>query len=152
MYSCSITMEWIFKIKLQRCLEIFECIAFFACQCIYTLLKITYVSKLLPEISDLYWTQIMFSDESRFLLYGTDGRVRVWRRRGERNLPPNLLQTCIWRRITDGLGMNSPEQDWRHFHPGELNSREVCWRSCAEPQPPLCTRNWSRFRVNAGCS
>ena len=35
----------------------------------------------------------MFSDESRFLLSGTDGRVRVWRHRGERNLPPNLLQT-----------------------------------------------------------
>ena len=38
----------------------------------------------------------MFSDESRFLLSGPDGRVRVWRRRGERNLPPNLLQTAAY--------------------------------------------------------
>ena len=38
----------------------------------------------------------MFSDESRFLLSGTDGRVRVWRSRGERNLPPNLLQTVAY--------------------------------------------------------
>ena len=38
----------------------------------------------------------MFSDESRFLLTGTDGRVRVWWHRGERNLPPNLLQTVAY--------------------------------------------------------
>ena len=37
---------------------------------IYTLLKIKYVSKLWPEISDLYWTPIMFSDESRFCFLG----------------------------------------------------------------------------------
>ena len=44
----------------------------------------------------LHWTPIMFSDESRFLLFGTDGSVRVWRCRGERNLPPNLLQTVAY--------------------------------------------------------
>ena len=38
----------------------------------------------------------MFSHESRFLLSGTDDLVRVWRRRGERNLPPNLLQTVAY--------------------------------------------------------
>ena len=38
----------------------------------------------------------MFTDELRFLLSGTDGRVRVWRHRGERNLPPNLLQTVAY--------------------------------------------------------
>lgn len=43
-----------------------------------------------------HWTPILFSDESRFMLSGTDGRVRVWRRRGERNLPPNLLQTVAY--------------------------------------------------------
>ena len=38
----------------------------------------------------------MFSDESRFLLSETDHCVRVWRRRGERNLPANLLQTVAY--------------------------------------------------------
>ena len=38
----------------------------------------------------------MSSDESRFLLSGTDGRVGVWRRRGERYLPPNLLQIVAY--------------------------------------------------------
>jgi len=30
------------------------------------------------------WAQVLFSDESRFCLEHNDGRVRVWRRRGER--------------------------------------------------------------------
>ena len=30
------------------------------------------------------WTQVLFTDESRFALSFNDGRVRVWRRRGER--------------------------------------------------------------------
>lgn len=31
------------------------------------------------------WGNILFSDESRFCLKKNDGRIRVWRRRGERN-------------------------------------------------------------------
>ena len=31
------------------------------------------------------WGNVLFSDESRFCLQKNDGRVRVWRRRGERN-------------------------------------------------------------------
>ena len=30
------------------------------------------------------WGNVMFSDESRFCLPKLDGRVKVWRRRGER--------------------------------------------------------------------
>ena len=30
------------------------------------------------------WTQVVFTDESRFHLSGYDGRIRIWRRRGER--------------------------------------------------------------------
>ena len=53
----------------------------------------------------------MFSDESRFWLSGTDGRVRVWRRRGERNLPPNLLQTVAYGggslKVWGGISLNN---------------------------------------------
>ena len=31
-----------------------------------------------------HWRSVLFSDESRFTLNGCDGRVRVWRRQGER--------------------------------------------------------------------
>lgn len=36
------------------------------------------------------WNRVVFSDESRFTLHFADGRVRVWRRRGERN-----AQCCV---------------------------------------------------------
>lgn len=36
------------------------------------------------------WASVLFSDESRFSLYGADGRVRVWRRRGERFAQCNI--------------------------------------------------------------
>ncbi|MBJ3377333.1 hypothetical protein JGC18_24820 [Salmonella enterica subsp. enterica serovar Typhimurium] len=36
------------------------------------------------------WHDIIFSDESRFCLQHHDGRIRVWRHRGER-----LYDTCI---------------------------------------------------------
>lgn len=36
------------------------------------------------------WNRVYFTDESRFCLYGNDGRGRVWRRRGER-----YLQDCF---------------------------------------------------------
>lgn len=36
------------------------------------------------------WRRVLFTDESRFCLYGNDGRSRVWRRRGE-----HLREDCI---------------------------------------------------------
>ncbi|MBJ5505484.1 hypothetical protein JGG47_23220 [Salmonella enterica subsp. enterica serovar Derby] len=41
------------------------------------------------------WHDIIFSDESRFCLQHHDGRIRVWRHRGER-----LYDTCIRHRHT----------------------------------------------------
>ena len=37
------------------------------------------------------WERVMFTDESRFNMFRNDGRVRVYRRRGER-LAPNCIQ------------------------------------------------------------
>ncbi|MBJ4999813.1 IS630 family transposase [Salmonella enterica subsp. enterica serovar Hadar] len=41
------------------------------------------------------WRHVVFSDESRFCIQHHDGRIRVWRHRGERTLP-----TCIRHRHT----------------------------------------------------
>ena len=38
------------------------------------------------------WNNILFTDESRFTLQFSDGRVRVWRRDGERFDGPNVVQ------------------------------------------------------------
>ena len=39
-----------------------------------------------------HWRPVLFSDESRFNLDGFDGRVRVWRRQGERYHAANIVQ------------------------------------------------------------
>ena len=45
------------------------------------------------------WGNVMFSDESRFCLHKNDGRIRVWRRRGERN-----ARACVVPRTAFGGG------------------------------------------------
>ncbi len=37
------------------------------------------------------WRVVLFTDESRFLLYRADGRQRVWRRVGERFADVNVV-------------------------------------------------------------
>ncbi|KFM64106.1 Transposable element Tc1 transposase, partial [Stegodyphus mimosarum] len=41
------------------------------------------------------WNEIIFTDESRFCLQHHDGRIRVWRHRGER-----MLNSCVMHRHT----------------------------------------------------
>ena len=38
------------------------------------------------------WSRVVFTDESKFNLHGPDGRIRVWRRRGERLDPANSMK------------------------------------------------------------
>lgn len=45
------------------------------------------------------WSQVLFTDESRFCLEHNDGRVRIWRRRGER-----LAQGAVRERTAHGGG------------------------------------------------
>ncbi|GFY15950.1 transposable element Tc3 transposase [Trichonephila clavipes] len=56
------------------------------------------------------WSDIVFTDESRFCLQYHDGRIRVWRHRGER-----LLNCCVMHHHTgpspviviwDGIGLH----------------------------------------------
>jgi transposase len=42
---------------------------------------------------DATWRRVVWSDESRYLLHPTDGRVRVWRERGQRYAEGNVQET-----------------------------------------------------------
>lgn len=44
----------------------------------------------------LDWKRVLFSDEKRFCVDPVDGRVRIWRRRGERFADANILQHDRW--------------------------------------------------------
>ncbi|GFX66569.1 transposable element Tc1 transposase [Trichonephila clavipes] len=41
------------------------------------------------------WQKVVFSDDYRFLLGTDDNRVRVWRRPGERTIPPTLFYVTL---------------------------------------------------------
>ncbi|KAG8284281.1 hypothetical protein J6590_108265 [Homalodisca vitripennis] len=45
------------------------------------------------------WRKVMFSDESKFTIFGNDGRVRVWRRGNER-----FINCCLAPRVPFGGG------------------------------------------------
>lgn len=49
--------------------------------------------------SYLQWSKVLFSDESKIMLYGNDGRKKVYRREGER-----FAQCCIEERVSYGGG------------------------------------------------
>ncbi|KFM64646.1 Transposable element Tcb2 transposase, partial [Stegodyphus mimosarum] len=75
------------------------------------------------------WNEIVFTDESRFCLQHHNGRIRVWRHRGER-----MLNSCVMHRHTDlapgimvwgGIGYHSRNPLVRIS--GTLNSqRYIC--------------------------
>ncbi|GFU71367.1 transposable element Tcb1 transposase [Trichonephila clavipes] len=40
-----------------------------------------------------FWNTVIFSDESRFNLYGSDGRFKIWREAGKALAPKNTIKT-----------------------------------------------------------
>ena len=40
-----------------------------------------------------FWSKVLFSDESKFNIFGSVERKLVWRKRGEELLPKNLQTT-----------------------------------------------------------
>jgi hypothetical protein len=42
------------------------------------------------------WQEVLFSDESRFILSHVDGRIRVWRRTGERYVACCMQEVGRW--------------------------------------------------------
>ena len=42
------------------------------------------------------WRTVLFSDESRFCISNGDGRIRIWRRAGERYADHNVMEVDTW--------------------------------------------------------
>lgn len=57
------------------------------------------------------WRRVIFSDESRFCVSHADGRVRIWRRRGDRFADRNVVERDPWGgpsvMIWAGIGLNA---------------------------------------------
>ncbi|UYV75564.1 hypothetical protein LAZ67_13000629 [Cordylochernes scorpioides] len=76
------------------------------------------------------WNEIVFSYESRFCLQHHDGRIRVWRHRGER-----MLNSCVMHRHTEGIA-------------DTLNSQRYIFEVLKPVVLPYVARIFHRFFVN----
>ncbi|GFV77006.1 transposable element Tcb1 transposase [Trichonephila clavipes] len=93
------------------------------------------------------WEEVVFTDESRICLQHHDGRIRVWRHRGER-----MLNSCVMHRHTGPAPV--PSQ-----HGSTLNSRRTAspfvrlvegeerWEAPGLPQGVLL-QNWGESELN----
>ncbi|GBO00802.1 hypothetical protein AVEN_208407-1, partial [Araneus ventricosus] len=50
---------------------------------------------------ETYWNTVLFADESKFNIFGSDRRIMVWRRKNEELNPKNLVGTVKY----GGLGV-----------------------------------------------
>ena len=98
-----------------------------------------------------HWAPIFFSDESRFHLTGSDGRIRIWRRERERTLPSTVQETAAYRGgsvMVSGRISFKPEK-WPRIHPWGIESCALHSRYSREPSTTHRRIYWAKFHINA---
>ncbi|GBN21028.1 Transposable element Tc1 transposase [Araneus ventricosus] len=95
-------------------------------------LRLSFAKSMLNNL-ETYWNNVLFVDESKFNIFGSDGRIMVWRRKNEELNPKNLDGTINYGRgsvlvwgcmSTSGLD-NDPK-------PTVLNIRLRCLYNCPQ--------------------
>ena len=101
------------------------------------------------------WRRVIWSDESRFCMQRVDGRIRVWRRRGERHSQNCIVErdrgrggsVCVWGAI--GIGVKT---DMVHFN-GYVNAQVYMDNALIDQVVPLFqTRHFHARQCTATCS
>ncbi|GFU67180.1 transposable element Tcb1 transposase [Trichonephila clavipes] len=97
------------------------------------------------------WNEVVFTDESRICLQHHDGRIRVWRHRGER-----MLNSCVLHRYTGPApGIMIELLPWPVRSP-DLSPIENMWSMVAQRltqiTPPAATPDLLWPRVEAAWS
>ncbi|GFY03125.1 transposable element Tcb1 transposase [Trichonephila clavipes] len=78
---------------------------------------------------DIEWGRVLFTDESRFSLSSDSHRILIWRERGSRNHPSNIIErdryggrgVLVWRGI-----MLGSRTDLHIFDAGSVNGTHYC--------------------------
>ncbi|GFX06687.1 transposable element Tc1 transposase [Trichonephila clavipes] len=93
------------------------------------------------------WSQVLFTDESRFSLECDTRRVIVWRDRGTRNNPAFVRERSQYRRagwmVWGGISIGGRTDLAYHSRNGTLTGRKVCRRDTSTSYHPL---RWSHWR------
>ncbi|GFW01010.1 transposable element Tc3 transposase [Trichonephila clavipes] len=82
-----------------------------------------------PELRDNEWGRVLFTDESRFSLSSDSHRILIWRERGSRNHPSNIIErdryggrgVFVW----GGIMLGS-RTDLHIFDAGSVNGTRYC--------------------------
>ncbi|GFW00491.1 transposable element Tcb2 transposase [Trichonephila clavipes] len=82
-----------------------------------------------PELRDNEWGRVLFTDESRFSLSSDSHRILIWRERGSRNHPSNIIErdryggrgVLVW----GGIMLGS-RTDLHIFDAGSVNGTRYC--------------------------
>ncbi|GFW37482.1 transposable element Tcb1 transposase [Trichonephila clavipes] len=82
-----------------------------------------------PELRDNEWGRVLFTDESRFSLCSDSHRILIWRERGSRNYPSNIIErdryggrgVLVWGGI-----MLGNRTDLHIFDAGSVNGTRYC--------------------------
>ncbi|GFY30632.1 transposable element Tcb2 transposase [Trichonephila clavipes] len=78
---------------------------------------------------DNEWGRVLFTDESRFSLSSDSHRILIWRERGSRNYPSNIIERDeVWRSKCSRLGgiMLGSRTDIHIFDAGSVNGTRYC--------------------------
>ncbi|GFX99921.1 transposable element Tc1 transposase [Trichonephila clavipes] len=92
---------------------------------------------------DNEWGRVLFTDESRFSLSSDSHRIVIWRERGSRNHPSNIIDrdryggrgVLVWGGIMFGS-----RTDLHIFDAGSVNGTRYCRRLAARTLPPVTIR------------
>ncbi|GBN38876.1 hypothetical protein AVEN_167691-1 [Araneus ventricosus] len=84
---------------------------------------------------ETYWNNVLFADESKFNIFGSNGHIMVWRRKNEELNPKNLVGTIKY----GGGGVLV----WGCMSASGLD--EICVREvCLSSSPSACEYDYSR--------
>ena len=93
------------------------------CTCIFIFQAWLALAQQMQRHNIAYWRRVHWPDECRFVLCKSDGRVKVWRRRGERFHPDYSAMRSLRRGIGDGVGYGVPKLQIR---PGHSQRKPQC--------------------------
>ncbi|GFV03479.1 transposable element Tcb1 transposase [Trichonephila clavipes] len=92
---------------------------------------------------DNEWGRVPLTDESRFSLSSDSHRILIWRERGSRNHPSNIIERdrygCRGVLFWGGIMLGS-RTDLHIFDAGSVNGTRYCRRLAARTLPPVMIR------------
>ena len=109
--------------------------------------RLGYAKEILRKQLD-FWDTIVWSSESKFNLFGSDGRTMVWRSRDEEFDPKCTVPTA---KHGGGCVMFHEERSWETGHTGSYNGSLLLQANTGRESATISTaiRTWDELHIYA---